>query len=82
MLRPCRSTDGSPPPVVPSDQLCRSTLRLEAPGLDGIEAQAREQLGGLRGCAVEIHRHQGPVTPDIFGIGKSHIPTVTGFTLP
>ena len=58
------------------------TLRIEAPGLDGIEAHVREQLGGLLDCAVEIHRHHGPVTSNIFGIGKSHVPTVTGFTLP
>ncbi|MFC1418296.1 NACHT domain-containing protein [Streptacidiphilus cavernicola] len=57
------------------------TLRIEAPGLDGIEAQVRAQLGGLTGCAVEIHRHSGPVVPNIFGIGKSFVPTVTGFSL-
>ncbi|MHA6762292.1 NACHT domain-containing protein [Streptacidiphilus sp. PAMC 29251] len=58
------------------------TLRIEAPGLDGIEAQVRERLGGLLDCAVEIHCHRGPVSPNIFGIRKSHVPTVTRFDLP
>jgi hypothetical protein len=59
------------------------TLRLEAPGLDdGIETDVRDRLGALHGLSVEIHRHRGPVTPNIFGIGKAFIPTVSGFTVP
>ncbi|MFC1430831.1 NACHT domain-containing protein [Streptacidiphilus sp. N1-3] len=58
------------------------TLRIEAPGLDGVEEQVLEQLAGLHGCEVRIHRHHAPVTPNIFGIGKSHRPVVTGFGIP